>query len=179
MKSVFFATLLALTTLYLGYHWHQDRNQLKSSMTSLLSEDHRYKKTLSIQVARHGERSPKPYFDLVNGPNFQVDFKALTETGAKSCYYLGQQVAHLAGLEFSDSYDSTEVYVLSTFKKRARDSARAQMMGLYDKPFVWPLPADDWFKMVEPAVEDDYIMRPDGATCPRVNQIESALENDP
>ena len=179
MKSVFFATLLALTTLYLGYHWNQDRNQLQSTMTSLLSEDHRYKKTLSIQVARHGERSPKPYFDLVNGPNFQVGFKDLTETGAKTCYELGQQVARSAGLAFGDSYDSSEVYVLSTFKKRASASARAQMMGLYDKPFAWPLPADNWFKMAEPAAEDDYILRADSATCPRVNQIESALENDP
>lgn len=138
-------------------------------MTSHLSEDPRYEKKLGVELSRHGERSPEPYYDLVDGPNFEVGYKQLTETGAQSHYRLGRQVARFADLELSESYDPSEIYVYSSFKDRAKDSARAQLLGLYDKPFSWPLPEDDWFVMNSYDREDDYILRADDDSCPRVN----------
>ena len=94
-------------------------------------------------MARHGERSPEPYYDLVDGPNFQVDYKNLTRKGAETHYELGRGIREQAkDLQIGMEYDAQDVYVLSTFKQRAIDSATAQMMGLYDRPLSWPLPAE-------------------------------------
>ena len=168
MKYFFFATLLSMVALFFGYHWHQGWKESMRSMTSHLNEDHRFKKILAIELARHGERSPEPYYGLAE-PEFEVGFKDITEYGAKSCYRLGRQVARFANLELGDSYDPEDVYVYSTFKQRAKDSAKAQLMGLYDRPFAWPLPEDNWFAMNSYEREDDFILRADDDSCARVD----------
>ena len=139
----------------------------------------RYVKRIAIEVARHGERSPEPYYDLVNGPNFQVGFKDITEVGARSCYALGMEVMELAGLSLKKKYDPQEVYVLSTFKNRAKDSALAQLMGMYNDQFEFPLPENHRYDIGSKPQEDDYILRADDDSCPRMAQIEKALEDHP
>lgn len=42
-------------------------------------------------------------------------------------------------------------------------------MGLYDRPFAWPLPEDDWFVMNSYEREDDFILRADDDSCARVD----------
>jgi hypothetical protein len=44
-------------------------------------------------------------------------------------------------------YSPYDVYVLSTFKQRAYDSAHAQMLGLFGADLTWPLPEDLFFEM--------------------------------
>lgn len=68
--------------------------------------------------------------------------------------------------------------MLSTFKQRARDSANAQMQGLFGKDFTWPLPEDLFFEMSQPTQEDDFLMRPDDDSCKRVDDVENAIENN-
>ena len=117
MKYFYFAaaTLLSMVALFFGYHWHQGWNESMRSMTSHLNEDGRFKKILAIELARHGERSTEPYYGFAE-PEFEVDFKMLTEYGVESHYKLGRQIARFAGLELGDSYDPEDVYVYSTFK---------------------------------------------------------------
>ena len=139
-----------------------------------------YALKLSVEVARHGERAPGKFFEgLIDGPGFEVGPKHLTKKGAESHYEIGKQLRQ----QFSESnfinvdeYNPMEVYILTTDKARAKHSAIAQMHGLYDFQFQFPLPAAHDFQFNTPSEQEDLILHARGVTCPRFEKVALTLE---
>ena len=140
---------------------------------------------LSIEVARHGERTPgTPYIEDVQKTQYTEPEKDITKVGAEGLYALGHQLRHFAKnsqhwincLE----YDPAEVYALATFKDRARDSATAQLMGLYGKAFEFPLTdiEQSGYEVSLPTQADDFILRVDDDSCTRIADVETAIEDN-
>lgn len=156
-------------------------DQMWSSAPSIVTDEN-YRRIVSIEVVRHGERDPGDLYGLAE-PEFDGDDKNLTKVGARTQYDLGQKLrnrSNMAGI-VDASYSANQVYTMSTFKDRAYDSAVAQLMGAYDIPFDLPLPSAEslGFDIKRPDQLNDWILRNDDDSCKRVAQIETAIEEDP
>ena len=70
-----------------------------------------------------------------------------------------------------DSYNASEVYVLASALDRSRDSATAQLQGLFGIPFALPLPdiTATGYETSLPTALEDYILsvQEDPGLCPR------------
>lgn len=105
----------------------------------------------------------------------------MTKKGAESHHAIGARVREALGWSDLTALNAADVYVLSSFKERARGSAVAQLMGLDGQTLAWPLPSVDesGFTISLPSREEDYITRADKKTCPRVKEMIKAIEKAP
>ena len=92
-------------------------------------------------VARHGERTPSAYYDLLVGREFPEPEgeKELTEVGAKSMFKLGQSLRQFAlKADWMKVYGGClpeELYVPTSFKERSVSTMTSFLNGLCGEKF--------------------------------------------
>ena len=105
----------------------------------------------------------------------------MTQRGANTANAIGLQLRKWA-LSASnwidvDNYDPREVYVLASSLHRSRDSATAQLFGLFGMDLSFPLPevSGTDFKIALPTLENDFIISANEDSCPRLEQVKDDL----
>ena len=73
-----------------------------------------------------------------------------------------------------------ELYATTSFKERSVSSMTSMLLGLCGEEFKFPVPspAEAGFTVSLPTQAEDYILRADDDTCPRVKAIEDEIEDN-
>jgi hypothetical protein len=109
-----------------------------------------------FELSRHGARSPIKLDgnkDMFN-ETWQGDGE-LTPIGMRMHYLLGIRNRQVYGKFLNDTYNPSEIYVMSTDVNRTIMSAYAQLQGLYSNQSAGPTIADDRKNVTVPPVKID------------------------
>lgn len=161
------------------------------------------------EISRHGARAPNKLYSFDKSYWDSNLLGELTPTGMRQHYLIGQEFRRRYIEDISllnDIYNSNELYVQSTSSDRTIMSAWSQMLGLYPLgtgpnvtfPATPPLNISEIFKQeielgnsallnnmqvipinVIQGSKDTVLHGYDGEACPRIDQIEDALQTSP
>jgi len=87
--------------------------------------------------------------------------------------FVRERYSNLIGSEFKPE----DTYIMSTGSQRTMESAKAQLNGLYGKPFRFP--SVEQFPIVEVPHSENFLSHVDIHNCPRFAQLQKRALEDP